>query len=193
MGVRPRGSSRKVDTSKSPKIVIATVLGIGVAVITNTWGGVLALERSASRCSTPNRCCSSTITKPRSAKSTPWESSAWVPIMIPASPDEIFASASRFCAAVIDPVSNTTCVPRASPSSVPACASGPNSFEIVAKCCCASTSVGASSAAWPPESITVSAARRATTVFPEPTSPCNSRCMGWVDAISDSISLHTAR
>ncbi len=45
-------------------------------------------------------------------------------------------------------------------------------------CWDARTSVGASSAAWPPESIAASMARRATMVLPEPTSPWRSRCMG---------------
>ena len=49
-------------------------------------------------------------------------------------------------------------------------------------CCWASTSVGASRAAWPPESTTWSIARSATTVLPEPTSPCSSRCIGWPSA-----------
>ena len=38
-------------------------------------------------------------------------------------------------------------------------------------CCCASTSVGASSAAWPPLSTTASIARSATTVLPVPGPP----------------------
>ena len=62
------GSSVSVEVSRSPNTVIATVRGIGVAVMTSTCGGWLALARaSASRCSTPNRCCSSTTTSPRSA------------------------------------------------------------------------------------------------------------------------------
>lgn len=56
-----------MEVSRSPKAVIATVRGIGVAVITSRCGVVAALPRSASRCSTPNRCCSSTTTSPRSA------------------------------------------------------------------------------------------------------------------------------
>ena len=55
-------------------------------------------------------------------------------------------------------------------------------------CCWASTSVGASSAAWPPESTTRSIARSATTVLPEPTSPWSRRCIGWGCARSASIS-----
>ena len=77
------GNSVRVETSRSPKTVMATVLGIGVAVITSTCGPVVpALARSASRCSTPNRCCSSITTRPRSANWTCSVSSAWVPITI---------------------------------------------------------------------------------------------------------------
>ena len=44
---------------------MATVLGIGVAVMTRTCGRLsAALARSASRCSTPNLCCSSITTRP---------------------------------------------------------------------------------------------------------------------------------
>ena len=38
IGERPAGSSVRVETSRSPKTVIATVRGIGVAVITSTCG-----------------------------------------------------------------------------------------------------------------------------------------------------------
>ena len=60
-------------------------------------------------------------------------------------------------------------------------------------CCWASTSVGASSAACPPESTTWSIARSATTVLPEPTSPCSSRCIGWPWPSSSAISSPTLR
>ena len=43
IGDRPRGSSVSVEVSMSPNTVIATVRGIGVAVITSTCGGWLAL------------------------------------------------------------------------------------------------------------------------------------------------------
>ena len=64
-----------------PNIVIATVRGIGVAVMTSVCGvrSIGAISRSLSRCRTPKRCCSSTITKPRSANSTPSWISACVP------------------------------------------------------------------------------------------------------------------
>ncbi len=60
-------------------------------------------------------------------------------------------------------------------------------------CWAARTSVGASRAACPPESMTRSIARSATTVLPEPTSPCRSRCIGWLLAISSSITAATSR
>ena len=91
----PLGSWRRVEVSRSPKTVIATVRGIGVAVMTRTCGGRLPLARSASRCSTPNRCCSSTTTRPRSANSTPSWSRAWVPMTMPARPSATSARASR--------------------------------------------------------------------------------------------------
>ena len=63
----------------SPKTVIATVRGIGVAVMTRTCGGLLPLLRRASRCSTPKRCCSSTTTRPRSANCT----CSWIRACVP--------------------------------------------------------------------------------------------------------------
>ena len=45
IGERPRGNCDKVDVSRSPYTVIATVRGIGVAVITSTCGGCAALAR----------------------------------------------------------------------------------------------------------------------------------------------------
>ena len=59
---------------------------------------------------------------------------------------------------------------------------------IVRKCCSASVSVGAMSAPCRPFSTARSSAYSATTVLPEPTSPCSSRCIGTVRARSASIS-----
>ena len=57
----------------------------------------------------------------------------------------------------------------------------------------ASTSVGASSADCPPDSATASIARSATSVLPEPTSPCTSRFIGTSAARSLAISAPTSR
>ena len=106
---------------------MATVLGIGVAVMTSTCGRLsAALARSASRCSTPNRCCSSMTTRPRSANWTCSSSSACVPITIPASPVNTSDSAARRAAAPDDPVSRATPVAWSAAPSCPRWASGPS-------------------------------------------------------------------
>ena len=101
-----------------------------------------------------------------------------MPITMPASPDAARSVASRCWAADIDPVISTTPVACSAAPRVPPSARSPSSRVIVWKCWPASTSVGASSAAWPPASTTASIARSATRVLPEPTSPCSSRCIG---------------
>ena len=63
--------------------------------MTSRCGGCFPLERSASRCSTPKRCCSSTTTRPRSWNWTLSSISAWVPMTIPASPVTRSSSACR--------------------------------------------------------------------------------------------------
>ena len=78
--------------------------------MTSTCGGVPALSVRAARCSTPNRCCSSTTTRPRSKNWTCSSSSAWVPITIPASPIASRESGSVRWALVIEPVSSSTFV-----------------------------------------------------------------------------------
>jgi len=190
---RPGGMSRRVETSKSPKTVIATVRGIGVAVITNWWAVASPRLRSTSRCSTPNRCCSSTTTRPRSWNWTCSLRRAWVPTTIPASPDAARASAAVRWRAVSDDVTSSTWVAWSAPPSMPGIASGPSIPTMERWCWCASTSVGASSAACPPLSTTCSIARRATRVFPLPTSPCRSRCIGVGLARSAAISSPTRR
>ncbi len=115
IGARPAGSSSSTEDSRSPKTVIATVRGMGVAVITSTCGGSAALSVRAARCSTPKRCCSSTTTSPRSANETVSSSRAWVPTTMPASPLAIRSSGSRRWVLVIDPVSSSTPVATSGP------------------------------------------------------------------------------
>ena len=97
---------------------------------------------------------------------------------MPASPEAASRSACRRAAVVWLPVSRTTRVPMSLPPSMPPSARSPSIAVIDRWCCAARTSVGASSAAWPPASMAASMARSATTVLPEPTSPCSSRCIG---------------
>ena len=85
-------------------------------------------------------------------------------------------------AALVDPVSSA------------ACSSSPGMSDCsVAKCCSASVSVGAMSAACAPCSTARSIAYRATTVFPDPTSPISRRCIGRPAARSSSIAAIAAR
>jgi len=176
-----------VETSRSPKTVIATVRGMGVAVMTSECAS--SRVRSTSRCSTPNRCCSSTTTRPRSSNRTCSDRSAWVPTTMPASPAAIAARARVRCRAGRAAVRISTRVPPPRPPM----ARVPSSAVIDRWCWWARTSVGASRAAWPPLSTTWSIARRATTVFPLPTSPWRRRCMGTSRARSAAISAPTAR
>ena len=81
--------------------------------------------RSASRCSTPNRCCSSTTTRPSSANPTRSWISAWVPTTMPASPDCASSSACRLALAPSDPVSSVTRVAMSAAPSSPRLAERP--------------------------------------------------------------------
>ena len=87
-GWRPGGISSSVVRSRSPKITMAAVRGIGVAVITSRSGSPsVPLARRVARCSTPNRCCSSMGTAPSDPNVTSSVRRAWVPTTMLTSPD----------------------------------------------------------------------------------------------------------
>ena len=169
-GVRPGGSSSMTETSRSAYAVIASVRGIGVAVMIS-WCGNLPprepLSRSVSRWCTPKRCCSSTMTSPSRAKAIDSWNSACVPMTIWISPLAAASSALRRVRAGCEPVTSATGMP-----------SGRNHRSKFFACCSASSSVGAISAACSPQPTARAAAAPATTVLPQPTSPCTSRTMG---------------
>ena len=86
---RPGGISSIAERSRSPYRLSASVRGIGVAVITSRCGTRSpspARRRRLTRCRTPKRCCSSTITRPRRANSSLSWISAWVPTTRSTSP-----------------------------------------------------------------------------------------------------------
>ena len=112
---------------------------------------------------------------------------------MPASPPAASARACRRAAAFSEPVSRATRVASSAPPRKPPSLRSPSRPTIERWCCCASTSVGASSAACPPESTTWSIARSATTVLPDPTSPWSSRCIGCPCPSSSAISSPTER
>ena len=67
----PLGILSIIDKSKSPQIVKASDLGIGVAVIESKCGILSLFSRQSSfLCLTPNLCCSSIITRPKFLNST---------------------------------------------------------------------------------------------------------------------------
>ena len=193
IGDRPAGSSRSVEVSRSPNTVIATVRGIGVAVMTSRCGGVRPLARKASRCSTPNRCCSSTTTSAEVG-----ELHVLLDQRVRADHDARLTG-RRVAAAPPPHRRRLRAGEQRHPGrrcrsrrACPPSARSPSIAEIERWCCAASTSVGASSAAWPPASMTASIARSATTVLPEPTSPCSSRCIGRSGASSSASCSPTA-
>ena len=98
----------------------------------------------------------------------------------PASPLAIMARASRRSLAFWLPVSHAVLIP-----------SGSSQVMSLRKCCSAKISVGAISAHCQPASMHRLAASAATTVLPEPTSPCSRRCMGIFFCRSASISRPT--
>ena len=154
MGCRSSGGVKIVDISRMPAIDISSVRGIGVADMVSTS----TCERMAlmcSLCSTPNRCSSSTTTRPNCFHCTPVCNSRCVPITISTdpsrSPDRIsFASDAD--------------VNRDNPLIVtgkPAIRSAN-----VAKCCCANNVVGTNTATCLPSCTALNAARTATSVLP---------------------------
>ena len=86
IGLRPAGFSLIIETSMSPQIVIDKVRGIGVADNANR-SGLFPFCRRDSRWATPNRCCSSIMTNPKSRYSTSAENSACVPTTRRVRPD----------------------------------------------------------------------------------------------------------
>ena len=107
IGFLPFGSSSIMVKSKSPFIVIARVLGIGVAVIVRICG-FCDFFLNAKRCLTPNLCCSSITTAPRFANSMLSWIRACVPTAISASPFLRFVSDIVRCFLPILPRNNST-------------------------------------------------------------------------------------
>ena len=95
-----------MDISKSPYKINASVLGIGVADIA-IISGFCAFAAIVLLCFTPNRCCSSVITKPKFLKTTFSSNIACVPIKISISPFCNFSNISAFFFLVILDINNS--------------------------------------------------------------------------------------
>ena len=165
-----------MDKSISPYSTRASVRGIGVALIARTCG-VSPFSINFSRCRTPKRCCSSVMTRARSANSTLSCNIACVPTTTSHSPSANFCFPSRFSLAVIEPIKSPIFTPY-----------GASIASKDSLCCIASTSVGTIKAPCSPLHTARNNAITATTVFPEPTSPCTRRFIVIPPVISFSIS-----
>lgn len=154
IGCRSSGGVRMVDISRMPVKPISSVRGIGVADMARTSTCVRRCFM-ASLCSTPNRCSSSMMIRPRSLNLTSGLSSRWVPI-------------------------TTSTAPERSPSSVPLTSPSVWNLETaliatgklekrsakVDMCCCTSSVVGTSTATCLPSCTALNTARTAISVLP---------------------------
>jgi hypothetical protein len=156
------------------------VRGIGVAVRVSTSTLVRIFFRR-SLWVTPKRCSSSTITSPRSLNRTFLASRAWVPITMSRSPRAALARISSRSLAVRNRESMSTRTGNSRKRS-----------RKVFQCCSARMVVGTSIATCLPPSIALNAARTATSVLPNPTSPQMRRSMG-TGASMSCLTSSTAR
>ena len=159
---------------------------MGVADIISVCGFSPPRWRSAVRCITPNRCCSSATARASPGIDTPSWISACVPMTRSSVPSEAIAVSMRLTGALTLPVSNPTETGRSNPwrwteNRFSFCTGlgKPSSIrDTERKCCSARTSVGAINAPWNPAAAADKSPARATTVLPLPTSPCRSRFIG---------------
>ena len=164
-----------------PTSDISSVRGIGVADSVSTSTLVL-IFLICSLCCTPKRCSSSTTSRPRSLNLMSAASSRWVPITQSTSPSRRPASTCLAWAAVRNRDSTSTRI------GYPA-----NRSANVLPCWLASSVVGASTATCLPSWIALNAARIATSVLPNPTSPHSSRSIGNGRSMSDLMSTIAVR
>ena len=87
-GWRSSGAVAKVEVSRIPVSDISRVRGIGVALMAST-STLVRICLSFSLCSTPKRCSSSIMTRPRSLNTTLSERMRCVPITTSTAPDAI--------------------------------------------------------------------------------------------------------
>ncbi len=175
-GSLSRGASFRTEMLLSPFRERARVRGIGVAesIRTSTFSlacFILSFDM------TPKRCSSSMISRPRSLKTTSSFSMRTVPMSMSISPQ-----ASR-------PITSF-CSLRERKREIRATVTGkPVNLAVkVIWCCCARIVVGTRKAVCLPPCAARKAARRATSVFPYPTSPTSNLSIGKGRSMSSSIS-----
>ena len=153
-GCRSSGGVRIVDISRIPEMPISSVRGIGVADMASTSTSVRSCLRY-SFCSTPNRCSSSMMTRPSRSNRVSGDSSRCVPITTSTLPSASPARVSLTSRSLWNRDSGRTTT-----------GNGAYRSLNVAKCCAASSVVGASTATCVPSCTALNAARTAISVFP---------------------------
>ena len=147
------GARLSVEVSRSPNTVIATVRGIGVAVITSTCGGRAGLGAQRGALLDAEAVLLVDDHQPEVG-----ELHVLLEQGVRADHDAGLAAGRARparCAGRRRPATRSAAPPGSPPSappSMPPSARSPSIAVIERWCCWASTSVGASSAAWPPES-----------------------------------------
>ncbi len=143
-----------VDISRMPVTAISSVRGIGVALIDST--STLVRSRFiCSLCSTPKRCSSSTMIRPRSLTRMSGLSSRWVPITMSTLPSRRPSTTSRASLSVWNRLSALSVTGKA-----------PIRSSNVERCCWTSSVVGTSTATCLPSCTALNAARTAISVLP---------------------------
>ena len=159
---------------------MASVRGIGVAVSVKTSTSARSFL-STSFCLTPKRCSSSMTTNPKRAKFTFSDKSLCVPTTISIVP---FSRPSRTCVLCLALLKRESSATRTGQAE--------NRSLKVWACCSANRVVGQRIATCFPPMTAANAARRATSVLPNPTSPQTSLSIGLSAFMSSSTASMAA-
>ena len=166
--------------SRTPESASCSVRGMGVAVRVRIWTSARSCFKR-SFWATPKCCSSSTISNPRWWKEIFFPNRVWVPITISMDPSErpLRMPSVLACGVRRDSCSMHNGRPL-------------NRDLKRLKCCRHKRVVGTMTATWTPFMAATKAARRATSVLPNPTSPQIRRSMGLPPAISSRVSSMAA-
>ena len=113
--VKPFEFVRKTDASQLLNFIQdehPQTIALILSYLSPMQASISPFSASFARWATPNRCCSSAITRPRFLNTVVSESSAWVPIIRSKSPAAMASRVSFFCLGVSAPVSRVTRMPR---------------------------------------------------------------------------------